>query len=567
MSSCDLTVSTGLPGTTLTLMDHQGRRLAKSVGELTATSLEPGVYRVQVEAGADVSERLLVLRPGLTKEFVKLLLPLVTPVKAAARHHDEHAPVAAELSVVPTASLGRGSRLLIMVRVVDEVAQLPHVDVTGLDLVAAEPGVPPGAGLIDAEAWRFGPGYAACSIDVDPATYLLQSREGEQLANQPVQALPGWTTLLFLPAAPGVTGPDAAWTPQARSAVVHLAELDRGFEPYGLGSDEAFATEMALDGLRDGAVVLPDGGWDALLGSGLWLDPMGGLYAGHAALEAPGATPPQVEGLWERLNELLPGHADVTALGLALASARRRTLGSGWSIPAPVSMALPPMLRTGYAALLDADLYDPTVLMDGSPAELFAGRLFTDGVWSRWDPSAPSGTARLGAMDLDAAATSANRLVGWQTSRDDGDLHEGVEAGWDAPPPAPLAPVPPPAYSAPTAPPPSMAKGARGRILGSMGSLAIARLRRRNRKAGAHATPLDTAHGPPTPPLPPEPAAPPVSDRQVPREVARVAHALAQLEANWDRDTEVAPTVVDISRVVSLPVATVTTILKGLRSG
>jgi hypothetical protein len=536
MSSCDLTVRTGLPGTTLTLMDHRGRRLAESVSELIATGLEPGVYRVQVEAGADVTERLFVLRPGLTEEFVALLLPLVTPVKGAARHHDLHAPVAAELSIVPTASPGQGSRVLMMVRVVDEVAPLPTVDVTGLDLVPAEPDGPAGAGLIDAAVWRFGAGYAACSLDVDPATYLLLSREGDQLARQPVQTLPGWTTLLFLPAAQSAAGPDRPWIPLDRSAVVHLAELGRRFDPYGVGSDEAFATEMALDGFRDGAVVLPDGGWDFLLGDGLRLDPMVGLYAAHAALAGPGAPLTTLEMLWQHLSDLLPEHADVAALGVTLALERRRTFASDWSFP-PVSMALPPMLRAGYAALLDADLQDPTVLMQGSPAELFADRLLTDGVWSRWDPADPRGTVRLGGMDLEAAAASADRMVGWQASRDD---------------------AAPPAYSAPTPPRSSRVPLSGSGILGSLGSLARALLSRRSRAGDAY-------EAPPAPGTAPPFASP--RGRKVPRHVARVADALARLEANWDRDTEVAPTVADVSRVVGLPVATVTTILEELRSG
>lgn len=575
MSSCDLTVRTGLPSTSLTLLDHTGRAVGEGVGQLDAQGLDPGVYRVQVEAGAETTEKLLVVRPGHTDEHVELELPLVTPVKGAARNHGIHSGVPADLSENPTGSVGAGSRIVLMARVVETPPSggLPPVDPATLDLLPAEAF---GPGLLTLPVWRLGEGYAACSLDVTPSTYVLTSTGSGRTVQQNVQAVPHWTTYVFLPALPGPSEADP-WVPLTRGAVVHLAELERRWEPYDFGSDEVFAAEMALEGLRDGELVLPAGGWDALLGDRLRLDPMLGLYAAHAALATPQRPLDAISEVCKALTSLVPEHADVQALRIALRVAGRRWSGPEADPGPPVSLAQPPMLRAAYLALLEADLDDPAVLVDGSPAEQVADRMLADGVWARWDPAEPSYTVDVGMTDLDAASDAVDRLYGGEQATAGAEPPAQLD-----PPPPPAAPIPAP-MPAPSAPPrhpeafepadvlpnvDHMTRSAGG-ILSTLRNIRLPRLRLRRVKP--ESSPPPTAAKPATPPpapVPtpvPEPVAP--STREVPRDVARVAEALARLETYRDPRTDPPPTVADVSRVVGLPVARVTSILDGLRRG
>lgn len=527
--TASLTVTTWLPSTTLTLLDHQDVPVATGTGALRLTDVAPGLYRVQVEAGESTTERMLALRPGEhVDEHVELLLPLATPVKAAATHHAEHAQVASQLSLQPQLGLGVGGRLVVMARVVDPDAPLESVDAIGLELLEATQGTPVLPGL----PWQVGPGWSGVSLDVDPGTYLLSTTDDPAGPVQQTVVVPeGWTCLVFLPAAREDEGSPA--TPHPSRAAVHLVRLGTGFEPYDFGSDAAFAAELALDGLRRGELLLPEGGW-ATVREVLPQDPMLGVYALHAALSAP---QPDLTGLadpWQDLRELLPDHPDVIALTYPLAG-----VGSSGTVHHEPSLVVPPMLRSSYALLLSADLAQPTVLADGSLAEQVAGRLVMDGVWARWqvERSAERVLVPMTAEDWDEASRSVSRLEGAPVRAEQPEVV--------------LPPAPPPA-------PPSVAPP------GADAPLRAPRWQRwrRSHNLDRYLRADDTASVP-APPRVPTP--PPGGPTLVPTDVARVADALARLQATHDPETEAAPTVADVSRVVGLPVSTVRASLEYLQ--
>jgi hypothetical protein len=404
LSSSEINIQTWLPSAEVTLLDHAGVVVATSSGgELRRGGLDAGLYRVQVETGATLTEDLVAVHEGASVDHqVQLLLPTVTPVKGAAINHGLHSGPASQLSTHPTETVGAGARLMLFVRVTQLREVLPTVGTGGLALLDEH-----GRPLLPAPLHAPpGPGYAGLSVDLDPGTYLLRAPvEDGRTVDQSVTVPEGWTTYLFLPAAPDRRNEMAAWVPEPRAMVAHLKELGQAFEPYDHGSDAFFAAEMALDGLRAGQLVLPFGGWDQVLLE-LELNPMLGIYLGHAALARPNPPVRHLEALAQRLHDVVPGHPDAAALRLALLD-RAGDLSASGTPP----LSAPPMLRSSYQAVIARDSVEPTLLEDGSLAELVASRQRADGVWLRWDTPTEEAGIEVDTASIARAASVLGDLV------------------------------------------------------------------------------------------------------------------------------------------------------------
>ncbi|MCA1466100.1 hypothetical protein I6F17_36320, partial [Bradyrhizobium sp. NBAIM18] len=79
-----------------------------------------------------------------------------------------------------------------------------------------------------------------------------------------------------------------------------------------------------------------------------------------------------------KLERLLPGAADVDAFRLAAAMATGRPLPD-------VSIAVPPVLRTGTDAMQRASAFRPGVVAAGSLLDRVATSFISDSVWTPWD--------------------------------------------------------------------------------------------------------------------------------------------------------------------------------------
>ena len=194
LSPSEIFVATGLPSTDVTLLDHSGAVLATSSGSLRRTGLVAGLYRVQVATGATLTEELVSLSEGESvSRYMQLLLPTVTPVKGASINHEVHAFQVQQLSVSPTGPAhGTGGRMVLFVRVVQQMNELPVVEIDGLELLDVE-AAPVAPSPI------HGPGFAGWSLDLSPGTYLLRTPVGigNTTADQSVVVADGWTTYLF----------------------------------------------------------------------------------------------------------------------------------------------------------------------------------------------------------------------------------------------------------------------------------------------------------------------------------------------------------------------------------
>lgn len=400
MSRCEISVNTGLPSTELTLLDHNGAIVATSTGSLKQGGLDPGLYRLQVEAGPNTTEQLVTLRPGTKAErYVHVALPLVTPVTGASTNQHHTGP-ASQLSVEPTASPGKGSRLVLFVRNPDEETVSRKLHLTGVDLFDVHRrSVLPRAG-----DWLSGVGFAGVSLELEPGSYLLATGRGASRVEQSLVTVRGWTTLAFIPAQPDERG---QWRPVPRSMVVQMVSIDRRFEPYDFGSDAAFAAEMALDGLRAGQVSMPERGWAMLQRGELRKNPMLGVYLGHAMLAERRFSMAKVRRLVRDLRAVLQDHPDVDALYCKL-----KDLTRDMSRTRMTPRSVPPMLGVSYQALIARDAAEPPLLVDGSLAEEASTRQRQDSVWARWDsPSTGLDVVTVNSSFVDDAAELAAGLV------------------------------------------------------------------------------------------------------------------------------------------------------------
>ena len=337
MSRSELSVSTGLPSSAFTLLDHNGEIVATATGASFKKSVRPGIYRIQVEAGPTTAEKLVTVRPGdSASTHVSVTVPTVTPVTGASTNQS-HCGEASVLSDRPRVVRGHGSRLVVFVRAKETEASRAKVTLNGLDLLDAS-----GDSMLGKEAWTSGPGYRGASVELQPGFYVLRS----DVCDQSVLTAEGWTTLLFMPA----VLEERRWVPDPSAAVVHMIELGQRFEPYDFGSDEVFAAEMALDGLREGQVNLPTGGWASLDRTRLRRNPMLGVYLAHAALaqRRPGLS--AVRRVVRDVRGLLPHHPDGDALFCAI-----KELEHDDSATRMPRQQHPPMLRPSFLALIARD--------------------------------------------------------------------------------------------------------------------------------------------------------------------------------------------------------------------
>ncbi|MFD0577496.1 hypothetical protein [Dactylosporangium darangshiense] len=357
-------LSAAQPGVEFVVRDGSLTTLAAATQRLDLT-VEPGLYQIERRAGeATVTDVVLVLPGGAHDEDdVRLPLPAVAPVSASR----DAPPRFRETAEAASAALTTSAAAL-------------HVT-AGLVVVTWRSGPGRGFEVLDDRLRRLqgvvvSEGFLATwSALLQPGGYVLRTPANADVS---LYLVAGWQTVVFHREGAGMS--------------VHMTPMD---VPWRADAPAHTATEAALAGLRQGRPVFRHDVAGEWLGAPDAIDPMVGILAAHA-LRIAGEADTRYGDIVQRLQELLPGHPDVTALAM---------LRGGRIDPRELSVSWPPTLLASYRDLiLPADLVSPSAIADGSMAERIAGRTVRYGPWLAWsDAPGPlrSPVLALAAGDLE----------------------------------------------------------------------------------------------------------------------------------------------------------------------
>jgi hypothetical protein len=393
------------------ILDSRGRLVERGLGPVQAFALEDGIYRVKVVTGKEVQERPVILTGKDTKHVAFEALRFASPIPLdwTSTSHEYHMAAAAEQSRKVHVRHGAGSSVFLFVR-----------DYTPDSRRQGRTAFNPGAGL-SLHAVRFddetlvadigkqgvfdagGDPWCACTVELDPGVYELRLAlpTGEVL-HQAVVASPGWQTQAFLfvrdYAAPGVSGATERRADLARSSILMTHGVG-----FSHGAPDSRSTELARVALATTRPVAEPGRERRLVPDDVrnllgqkFDNPMLGIYGGHLLLLEAEPDLAALTVAVENLRNLVgPAHPDVEALAL-----RTR------SLPQPLALADPPMLRRSWALMVDADVERPDIIADALSARISTD-FWLEGPWHVWRtrPAASTGDGSLdaGLTDLEVA--------------------------------------------------------------------------------------------------------------------------------------------------------------------
>lgn len=391
MSRSDVLITTAVAAAGIELIDHEGTVVASGQGQLDVR-VEPGLYTAQVSVGNETSREVIAARSGTgTTRHIDVGFETVTPVRSTTNNYESHSLPARAMSLEPQATLGTGSRLVVLARVPSSDPDLAHATIDRPALELLDDALTP----LAAPEWVLGDGFSAVSIDVEPGTLVLRARGPGGPVDQSLVTSAGWTTLAFVPVWPEADTPPTAWTASPDAMTVHMVRLDTPFEPFGEGAEAILAAEIALKNLRAGDTGLSRQLLQLLLDE-KFSNPMLGIYGAHTLLAArqPRWTLAQI--VIRNLRRLVPRHPDVDALHVRFKSARDEESRSRVQ-----PFRMPPMLHASYASVIARDSVEHGLIEEGTIAEAAATELRLDGAWARWD-ALDTVAARSPATPIDA---------------------------------------------------------------------------------------------------------------------------------------------------------------------
>jgi hypothetical protein len=368
-----LRVEAELPETFIFVIDGDFRRVAEGQGRLE-TELPPGLYTVKLKAGTGIHEENIALMPQSGPVYVMptaaVSFKSSAPLYQTSALREPHESPARELGRKVQRRLGEGAELFVFVRDLEDRSALSPAnglcihdaqgdEVLDLGLEAmAEP----------SEQW------AGINLALDPGSYRLRLRT--DVAGDLEQALvlsPGWQTQIFL------LRQSFGYTRKVRradlsSAAIFMARPGLGFEP---DARSLRRVELARLGLVSGKPVVPTETLRELLEAKAE-DPMLGILGLHSLLLEDRPDIGLAAEVAAHLADLLPGHPDVDALGLAVAARQGRA-------PAPgLRFDQPPMLRRSWSFVDAAATELPGLIPADSLAAQVAGRLWGESAWTIW---------------------------------------------------------------------------------------------------------------------------------------------------------------------------------------
>ena len=395
--SGSIVIDSGLDSIQVSLVDSTFNEVATGIGGLRATELPPGIYQLRLSAGTVADSRLISLSAGQEyTEVAELAFPTAAPLPGSSTWDPRHELAAEEASqhIVNSSQWGEDAEggLLVMARGTGEsqaFANPPELELIRRTALTPAGDVPTAFGersIADKWIHGSGPDWVVRAAAVEPGGYGLRVRQGDDYLEQAIWVAPGWQTLVFFPA-------DGDRV-QLRRAAISMTGISAPWKPaFALAS--AQASELALAGLREHRAILPSNLLQLLL-EGKFTDPMLGVVGAHSLLLSPTMDFEQFDVVVHNLRRLLGRLPDVAALEVLGAEARMAAGEHRAELPEQQLPRIdwPPMLLSGYAALVRHDAFvGGGSIVPSSPAEMIAGRLRGNSIWTAWNARPIAATA------------------------------------------------------------------------------------------------------------------------------------------------------------------------------
>jgi hypothetical protein len=344
--------------------------VSRGIGSFSGT-LAPGYYKFNFRRGTSENERLVEIPRHRTEPVVitppeELQLETAIPLTKSKRSAAGQVSAARDMSRTTQAHAGSGSSIFIFIRM--DADAPPRDPAKGFALHALNDTK---IGDIEAHAVRdhaIHPTCAAFNITVAPGAYRLRYDDGTDAREQILIASGGWQTQVFLLHQPAVSLETSEGTssvtphPLANASV--LMSIG-GFDPESEQIELADSARIALS--------LGRGRMPRDLMSKLLMDkfesPMLGLYAAHA-IALSGGKDDLLARVIAVLESTIPNHPDVAALRLGSAH--------------DVVIDTPPMLRSSWNLIMEANLDGKVSFPDNSPASRLPTSFAGDTPWLIW---------------------------------------------------------------------------------------------------------------------------------------------------------------------------------------
>lgn len=385
------------------LIDGDFRLVKKGVGRETFT-VPPGVYKIKNRSGLTTTERLIVVRDGLTTvKLDPVRIGSAMPLLHSAKTHEYHMSAAQGAASAPDLSRGSGSNIVIVAR--QWTGQAPRASQTsppnparGLTLLDSAGAVVADVAALTKVVGTLDP-IVALNVELTPGPYRLSltRADGCRVA-QTLIASPGWQTIVYL-LVDGSAEDEAARVDLVNGAIT-LQKPGQGFD----ATDSSLrAQEIARGALRDSHWILSDEMRAQFTSAAA--PPVLALIGAHLLIREandererlarePGGDSTVADGnrtalrtIVENLRAAIGRHPDVEAVATVAGN------------PGPdFNFGVPPMLRASWPLLLDVSVNRPAAIPADSLTAHAAERIWGEGSWLQWLEAGPHETVDRAAL-------------------------------------------------------------------------------------------------------------------------------------------------------------------------
>ena len=388
-----LSLSSRLP-LEIRVYDSDGHVVGRGFGSFADDQIAPGIYQVELRAGAASDQLLVRLAPGQNYERKDLSVPFssAAPLPSTSNYHENHFYAAQQMAAAPMLQRGPNScRLLLFARDVSRTRAGSFDRPFRWSLFDAQHNPVPG--IEETTNWDAAGGCGGISLSLPPGGYILrtQNRDERDGLDQPIWLSDHWQTMIFLP----IVSADQKVSERLRMAAasVHMSPSSEGWHP---GYDDssinlALAVEMCLPGLQAGRSLVPREQLMQMLNV-KFQNPMFGIIGAYCMCSSWAARPTAsrtrvrddaalrdpdlLDTVLNNLAQMLGNdHPELTGVKYAAGSELYRG-------PLPRNIAWPPMVAIGYQRLAAAAEEEDAVVPE-SLAETAASWLET-GAWTQW---------------------------------------------------------------------------------------------------------------------------------------------------------------------------------------